>query len=268
MTVSMSRSLQRRNSSVCCRYAAVSLALLVSACGGNGTAPSQNATTQQPLAAPTVAYPVPVYVQTLPGYAQGTQPPVQGWVMPQQMQQQQLQQQQLQQQGQMQQQVAPVPAPTYNDNPWAAQAQQQRYANSWASSQPWAPTNQSGGAVTGRYRPLEGETQQSAVTPPVVTPYDQAYGSSKRPLPTAPTYGGYAGTYPGQYPNQYAGGWPGGYGGGYGGGYPGGWPGGYGGGYPGGWPGGYGGGYPGGYGGGFPGGWPGGYGGGFPGMMW
>lgn len=264
MTVSMSRSPQCSFSSVCCRCAVLSLALLISACGGNGTAPSQNTTPQSQMTAPPVAYQVPVYVQTLPGYAQSTQPPVQGWVAPQQLQQQQLQQQ-LQQQGQMQQQVAPVPAPTYSDNPWATQAQQQRYANSWASSQPWAPTNQSGGAVTGRYRPLEGEAQQSAVTPPVVTPYDQAYGSSKRPLPTAPTYGGYAGAYPGQYagvvPGGYGGGYPGGWPGGYGGGYPGGWPGGYGGGYPGGWPGGYGGGY--------PGGWPGGgYGGGFPGMIW
>lgn len=270
MTVRMSRPLQCRYSIVCCRCAVVGLALLVSACGGNSTAPSQNATTQQPLAAPTVAYQVPVYVQTLPGYAQGTQPPVQGWIMQQQLQPQgQMQPQpQGQMQLQLQTQVAPAPAPTYSDNPWASQAQQQRYANSWASSQPWAPTGQSSGAVTGRYRPLAGETQPSAATPPVVTPYDQTYGSSKRPLPTAPTYGGYAGTYPGQYPNQYAGSLPGG----YGGGYPGAWPGGYGAGYPGGWPGGYGGGYPGGwpggYGGGFPGGWPGGYGGGFPGMIW
>ncbi len=243
MTVPVARPRQCSYSSVCCGCALVGLALLVSACGGDGTAPSQNATAQP--AAPAVAYPVPVYVQAMPGYAQGTQQPVQGWVMQQQLQpqgQMQMQpqgQMQLQPQGQMQlqPQVAPAPAPTYSDNPWASQAQQQRYANSWASSQPWAPTGQSSGAVTGRYRPLEGETQPSAVTPPVVTPYDQTYGSSKRPLPTAPTYGGYAGTYPG----QYAGNLPGG----YGAGYPGGWPGGYGGGFPGGWPGGYGGGFPG-----------------------
>jgi len=263
MTVSMSQPLQCSYSIVCWHCAVVVMTLLVSGCGGNGTAPSQNATTQSPSAIPPGAYPVPVYIQTVPGYGQGTQQPVQGWVMQQPPQGQLQPQQQLHMQPQVPSPygVAPTPAPSRNDNPWASQAQQQRYANSWASSQPWTPTDQSGGTATGRFRPLEGETQQSnTAAPPVVTPYDQAYGSSKRPLPTAPYYGGYGTAYPGVYPNQYAGGWPGA----YGGGYPGAWPGGYGGGYPGVWPGGYGGG--------FPGGWPGGYGGGpfggVPGMGW
>lgn len=240
--------------------ASVAVSLWVVGCGGNGSTPHPAGTEADTRANIGSAYAVPVYMQ--PVYPNAPQGAVVWGAQPSGPAQQPMQpyaQAQGQYPGQyppQAQQYAPAPAPQPQsvDNPWAMQGQRQGYTSTWASSQPWSgavqtrqqPLQQA--PVAGQYRPLEGDSRQQ--TPPAVTPYDQVYGSSQRPLPATP-YGAYTGGYPGAYPGGYGGAWGGG------------WPGGYPGGYPG-----YGGGYPG-YGGGWPGGWGGmPFGGGMPGMGW
>ena len=253
----------------CLVLCAVLAALSLVNCGGNGTAAPQAVSTaelQQPQAA---TYPVPVYVPMLPQPPGTAQLPVQSWNSPQQPVYAPIGQAAQGQQPQpypgqqpyaaAQQGVQPYypttqqpqypqyqtqPGTQQDSNPWAMQAHRSAQDNSWANSQPWGGGNPQQANAAARFRPLQGETQGTETTPPPVAPYDQVYGSSQRPLPRQPYYGGYAGAYPGGYAGAYPGTYPGAWGGG--------WPGGYHGGYPGygatpyagmpgmGWPGGFG----------------------------